>query len=78
MLSKHTRSSLIVKLHLPNVYSESMEHWILQMEEVLKVVQNSKFVSSSTLEYDGRNLLASISISLFPVAPLFAGAVLQY
>ena len=35
-------------------------------------------VSSSTLEYDGRNLLASISISLFPVAPLFAGAVLQY
>ena len=44
MLSKHTRSSLIVKLHLPNVYSESMEHWILQMEEVLKVVQNSKFL----------------------------------
>lgn len=51
-----------------------MEHWILQMEEVLIVQQ----VSSSTLEYDGRNLLASISISLFPVAPLFAGAVLQY
>ena len=50
-----------------------MEHWILQMEEVLKVQQ----VSSSTLEYDGWNLLASINISLFPVVPLFVG-VLQY
>ena len=44
-----------------------MEHWILQMEEVLIVQQ----VSSSTLEYDGWNLLASINISLFPVVPLF-------
>ena len=78
MLSKHTRSSLIVKLHLPNVYSES-KYGTLDFANGRSFESGAEQqVSSSTLEYDGRNLLASISISLFPVAPLFAGAVLQY